>query len=50
MRKLSRWFSIIVLLFIILGCNPIKEIRDAREAAEKANHEAKMVLEKIKEY
>jgi len=50
MRKLSRWVFVVLLLAFILGCNPVQEIREAREAAERANKEAKVVLEKIKEY
>jgi predicted Holliday junction resolvase-like endonuclease len=50
MRKLNRCVLILVLLIFILGCNPVQEMREGRVAAEKANKEAKMVLEKIKEY
>lgn len=49
MEKTSRWFLVIVLLFFLLGCNPLQEIREGREAAERSNKEAKMVLEKVKE-
>ena len=50
MRKLSRWIFVIVLLTFVLGCNPIQEIREAREAAEATNKETRMILEKIKGY
>ena len=47
---MSRFILIVFLISFLLGCNPIKEIREARDAAEKANSEAKMVLGKVKEY
>jgi hypothetical protein len=50
MERISRWVFVIVLLFFLIGCNPFQEMREGREAAGKANKEAKMVLEKIKEY
>ncbi len=50
MRKLDRWAFVILLLTLILGCNPIQEMRDARDAAERANKEAKMILENVKGY
>ena len=50
MRKLNRCVLILVFLTFILGCNPVQEMRGGRVAAEKANKEAKIVLDKIKEY
>ena len=50
MRKLGRWAFVILLLTFILGCNPIQEMREASEAAERSNKEAKVFWEKIKEY
>ena len=50
MRKLKKWAFVFFLLTSIIGCNPFQEMREGREAAERANKEAKMVLEKVKEY
>jgi predicted Holliday junction resolvase-like endonuclease len=50
MTHYTRCILIVFLISFLLGCNPVKEIRMARDAAEKANSEAKMVLEKVKEY
>jgi predicted Holliday junction resolvase-like endonuclease len=50
MWKLKRWILIIILFSFILGCQSIKEMREAKESAERANKEAKVVLEKIREY
>lgn len=50
MRKLSRWVFVIFLLTFILGCNPLQEMKEARDAAERANKEAKMILENVKGY
>jgi hypothetical protein len=48
--NMNRFILMVFLLFFLLGCNPVKEIREARDAAEKANRETKVALEKIKEY
>lgn len=50
MRKLTRWAFVVFLLIFISGCNPFQEMREARDAAERANKEAKMILESIKGY
>jgi hypothetical protein len=50
MRKLNRCVIILVVLSFIFGCNPIQEMKEGREAAERSQKEAKIVLEKIKEY
>ncbi len=44
--------KLMILLFLasIFGCNPIQEINEGREAAQRAQKEAKLVLEKIKEH
>jgi len=47
---ITRCILIVFLISFLLGCNPVKEIREARDAAEKTNRETKMVLEKVKEY
>jgi hypothetical protein len=48
MRKLKKWAFIFFLLSFILGCNPFQEMREGREAAERSNKEAKMILENVK--
>lgn len=45
MRKLNIGVFIHFLLIYILGCNPVKEIKEARDAAEKANRETKTLIE-----
>jgi len=50
MRIFKRWIFFIFLMCFISACNPFQEMREGREAAERANKEAKMVLEKVKEY
>lgn len=50
MRKFNRCVIILALLSFIFGCNPIQEMKEGREAAQRAQNEAKIVLEKIKEY
>jgi hypothetical protein len=50
MRILKRWILVIFLLCFISACNPFQEIREAREAAERSNKEAKMILESVKTY
>jgi len=51
MRKyIIKCILIVFLIPLLLGCNPFQEMREARDAAEKANRETKMVLEKVKEY
>ena len=47
---ITRCILIVFLISFLLGCNPFQEMREGREAAERANKEAKMVLEKVKEY
>lgn len=46
---MSRFILIVFLISFLLGSNPVKEIRDARDAAEKTNRGTKMVLEKVKD-
>ena len=50
MRKLTIWVFIHFLLIYVLGCNPVKEIREARDAAEKANRETKTLMGNVGGY
>jgi hypothetical protein len=50
MRKFIIWVFIHFLLIHVLGCNPVKEIKEARDAAEKANRETKTLMENVREY
>ncbi len=50
MKILGKAMFIILILVFVSGCNPFQEMREARDAAERANKEAKMILENIKGY
>ena len=50
MKKINHWVFVILLLSFALGCNPFTEMREARTAAERANREAKTILENVKEH
>lgn len=53
MKMRKKWNLILFLLAFTIsavGCNPFQEIREAKEAAENANKETKVILEKIKGY
>jgi len=45
-EKIEYWgLHTLFLLIYVLGCNPVKEIKEARDAAEKANRETKTPIE-----
>lgn len=50
MRIFKRWFFFLLPFCFFLACNPFQEMKEGKEAAEKANKEAKIVLGNAKEY
>jgi len=50
MRKFIIWAFIPFLLIHVLGCNQVKKIKEAREAAEKANRETKTLMKNVRGY